>query len=202
MVRLFHLVLVAVLFSSLAHAQPRVSEEEFLSILRGPHPGLVALSERLGTARAERVRAGLLPNPVGGFEREAPRGGAEQSRWRIAWTPPLDGRRGAAVRAAEAGLQAASHELEASRLSLRSELRQRFAEWSLTAERTAVIRSHLGLIERLAEQGRARARSGEASGLAARRLALAALEVQAEAARTEASATNARALALAWHREL
>lgn len=202
MVRRFLLLLVVYLLPSVSHAQPRVSEEEFLSILQGPHPGLTALTERLGTARAERVRAGLLPNPRGGFEREALRGGTEQTTWRIGWTPPLYGRRGAAVRAAEAGLRAASHDLEANRLALRSELRQTFAEWSLTAERAAVIRSHLVLVERLAAQGLARARSGEESGLAARRLALAALEVRAEAARSGASATNARALAFAWHLKL
>jgi len=202
MARLLLTALVAIFFSSIAHAQPRVSEGEFLSLLGDGHPGILALSERIGAARAEWVRASLLPNPVGGFEREAPRDGAEQTTWRIAWRPPLDGRRGAAVRAAKAGLEAATFELEASRLALRSELRQAFAEWALTTERAEVIRSHLRLIESLAEQGRARARSGEESGLAARRLSLAALEVQAEAARTEAAASRGRALALSWHREL
>jgi len=202
MVRLFLAVLAATICSSIAHAQPRVNEEEFLSLIGARHPGFLALTERVGAARAERVRAGLLPNPIGGFEREAPRNGAEQTTWRIAWRPPLDGRRGAAVRAAKAGLEAATFELEASRLALRSELRQTFAEWALTTERADVIRSHLGLIERLEEQGRARARSGDESGLAARRLSLAALEVQAEGARTEATALRARALALSWHREL
>lgn len=202
MLRLLPAILAAMICSSVALAQPRVSEEEFLSRLGARHPGLLALSERVGAARAERVRAGLLPNPVGGFEREAPRDGAEQTTWRVAWRPPLDGRRGAGLRAAKAGLVAATHELDANRLALRSELRQTFAEWALSAERAEVIRSHLSLIERLAEQGRARARSGEESGLAARRLALASLEVQAEAARTEAAATRGRSLALSWHPEL
>ena len=182
---------------SLAQAQERVSERDFLSVLQGDHPSLAALGERVESAHAERVRAGLLPNPTLSFEREAP-GSAEQITWQLAWTPPLDGRRGAAVRAADAGVRASAAQLEFDRLILRSELRQAFAEWAISTERTQVVEAQLVLIRRLAEQMASRATRGEESQLAARRLALAALEVEAEAAQSAATAVRARELALAW----
>jgi outer membrane protein TolC len=190
-------LLAATLMLALAvpgQAQERVSENRYLRVLQEGHPGVAALGERVGAARGERVRAGLLSNPAIGFEREAP-GNIEQDTWQIAWTPPLDGRRGAATRAAEAGLRAASSQFEFDRLMLRSDLRQAFADWAISSERMGVIGFHLALIRRLAEQMEARASRGEESKLGARRLALAALEVEAEAARAEASAARARGAA-------
>lgn len=180
-----------------AHAQTRVSEAEFLSVLRADGPALSTLAERLGAARAARSRAGLLSNPTISFEHEAP-GEAEQTTWRLAWTPPLDTGRGAGKRSAEAGVQSAERQLEADRLRLRSELRRAFADWALGEERRDATASHLESIRRLAERMSARARSGEESGLASRRVSLAALEVEAEASRAEADAARSRALALAW----
>lgn len=196
--------LVAVLVGpSPVPAQERITEDEFLSVLADGQPASAALADRLGTARAERARAGLWPNPVVEFEREAPHDAAEQTTWRVAWRPPfLDGRRGAAIGASRAGLQAATHDLEASRLRLRSDLRAAFADWALGAERRAVLQHHLELIERLTSQMQSRARSGEESGLAARRLSLVALELRAEAVQAGARATHARAAALSWRPEL
>jgi outer membrane protein TolC len=191
--------IVLVASVSTAHAQTRVSEEEFLVVLSEGGPGLSALSERVGAARAERARAGLLVNPTVNFEHEAPREAAEQTTWTLSWTPPLDFRRGAHIRSATAGLQAAQHQLEADRLRLRSEVRQAFADWALGEERRAAAVGHLAAIQRLGERMKARARTGEESGLAARRVSLAALEVEAEAARAEAGGARSRARAMAWH---
>lgn len=196
--------LLAVLDSTTpALAQDHVTETEFLKALDGGQSATAALSDRLGAAQAEHARAGLWPNPVVEFEREAPHDAAEQTTWRIAWTPPFfDGRRGAAVGASRAGLQVATYDLEASRLKLRSDLRAAFADWALNAERQIVLDHHLELIQRLSSQMQSRARSGEESGLAARRLSLVALEVQAEAVQAEAKATLARAVALVWRPDL
>lgn len=193
---LFSIILLAL--AGATEARERVTERQFLSALRADHPGLVALGDRAGTARAERARAGLLPNPIASYEREAP-GNVEQVTWQLAWTPPLDGRRGAAVRAADAGVRAANAQLKFDQLVLRSGLRQAFAEWALTTERTRVVESHLELIRRLAGQMDARASRGEESRLAARRLALAALEVEAEAARSAAAASRSTEMALVWN---
>ena len=201
MVRLFLIVLIVTSYSSFAHAQSQVSEEEFLSSFgihtqgswpcpngsewRGPSASEPVCCPIQWVASSARSH-GAVPSRQ--------HGGSRGSRLSTAVEEPQS--------AAKAGLQAANLELETSRLELRSELRRVFAEWALTSERTAIIDSHLGLIERLAEQGRARARSGEESGLSARRLSLAALEVRAEAARAAAAATHARAMALSWNREL
>lgn len=182
----------------IAHAQTRVSEAEFLSVLREGGPALSSLGERLGAARAARSRAGLLSNPSITVEHETP-GEAEQTTWMLSWTPPLDAGRGAGKRSAEAAVQAAERQLEADRLRLRSELRRAFADWALGEERRDAATSHLGSIRRLADRMSARARSGEESGLAARRVSLAALEVEAEASLAEADASRFRALALSWN---
>lgn len=193
---LFGAILLAV--ASLAEAQERVSEREYLRVLQADHPAVIALGERVGVARAERSRAGLLENPTATFEREAP-GNAEQTTWGLTWTPPFDGRRGAAVRSAHAGLKAAEAQLDYDRLALRSELRQAFAEWSLSSERTQLLESHFAHVRRLADQMASRATQGEESRLGARRLALAALEVEAEAARSAAAASRAREMAVSLH---
>lgn len=150
-------------------------------------------------ARAERVRTGLLSNPTLGVEYEAQGDAVDQTTWTVSWKPPLDPSRGPARKAANAGVQKATHQLEADRLRLRSELRQVFAEWALGEERQSIVSGHLVSIERLAERMEARARTGEESGLASRRVSLAALEVRAEAARAEAAAARSRAAALAWN---
>ena len=195
-------VLLAVILPGGAFAQVRVSESDYLAVLTKDYPGLSISAEQVGVAQAERTRAGLLLNPTLSVERESPRDSPEQLTGQISWTPPLDGRRGAAVRAANAGLRAATHRSEADQLLLRSELRQAFAEWAISFERDQIVETHLTLIRRMAEQMRARVTSGEESGLAAKRLALAALEVEAEAARTSASARRARASAFAWNGSL
>jgi outer membrane protein TolC len=193
--------ILCVMLATSAHAQGPVRESEFLSVLQRDHPALASLNERVGIARAERTRAALLANPTASYEREAP-GSTEQITWQLAWTPPLDGRRGAATRAADAGLHAATSQLEFDCLTLRSEMRQAFAEWSISSERSQVLDLHLALVRRLATQMESRASRGEESQLAARRLALAALEVEAEAALSEASAVRARAVAFSLHRGL
>ena len=192
---------LVVTLATTAHAQGLVRESDYLSVLQDDHPGRISLMERVGLARAERTRAGLLANPTASYEREAP-GSTEQVTWQLAWTPPLDGRRGAAKRAADAGLRAATSQLEFDQLMLRSDMRQAFADWALSFERSQVVDVHLALVRRLAAQMSARATRGEESGLAARRLTLAALEVEAEAARTAAEAARARELAFALHRGL
>lgn len=201
--RWLYVAVFALLIPCPARAQDRITEAEFLAVLNDGHAGVAALGDRVGAARAERIRAGLAPNPVVSFEREAPHDVARQTTWSVAWTPPFfDGRRGAAVRATKAGLAAATHELEASRLSLRSDLRAAFADWALASERRAILDHHRDLIGRLSSQMRSRAKSGEESGLAARRLALVALEVEAQAARTDVGATHAQARVRAWRPEL
>jgi len=185
-----------------AHGENTLTEEEFLAPLTRGYPSLIALSDRLGLARAERRGASILSNPELGFEREEPSGTTRQSTWRLAWTPPLNGRRGLSIQAADAELSAAENDLEATLLGLRSQMRAAYSRWVVSSERASSLASHLGLIEALTEQMTRRAERGEEPVLAARRLGLAAKQAQAEVSLARAALARARATALAWRPEL
>ncbi len=163
----------------------RFSEERFLAPLTEGHPAIVALTERLAGAEGERREARVM-NPEFGFDREAPDGAANQSVFRLSWKPPLDGRSGLRKRAADAGVRAATSEFDWAKLQLREELRSAYAEWAQAAERRDLLSAHVTVMKRLAERARVRAETGEESGLGARRLALAATEVQSKFAQAEA----------------
>ena len=172
---------------------PVVTEQAFLEAVGPEHPAWRSLEGDLADAEAEVRRAATLPNPTLAFTREAPDGLPSENTWVLAWRPPLDGRRGPARDAAEAGVRAARAGLAARRLQVRGELRRLYADWALAAARLDIIDSHAERIERAADVLHRRAESGEVSGLAARRIALSAEGVRAARARAEAS--HARAVA-------
>jgi outer membrane protein TolC len=172
-----------------------VTEDEFLAAIDEEHDALRSLAEGLGRAEGARLEARTLPNPRLEFWREEPDSNPEVTNWTLAWTPPLDGRYGLGKKAAEAGLAAARGRFDADRAALRREFRRAFADWSGAFSRRAILREQLDLVARLAGQERQRARTGEGSGLAARRFALAEGEVRAEVG--DADAAHARAEAAA-----
>ena len=201
------LALVSAMVGGAAYAEDlspnsRFNEAAFLEALNEHHPAFVALTDRLGAARAERKQAGTLDNPAFGVEHEAPEGATQQTTWSLAWTPPLDGRRGLRIQAGEAAESAASLDLKADKLGLRLALRAVYARWALAHERREVVGSHLEFVRRLVSQMRARATAGEESGLAARRFDLARVEVETELARAEADELEARSEAAVWRPEL
>ena len=179
----------------------RLTEKEFLAPITAGHPAVVALTERLANAEGER-RAARLMNPQVGFDREVPDGAANQSIFWLRWQLPLDGRRGLRKRAAEAGVQAAESEFDWAKLQLRVRLRGVYAEWAQVAERRDLLSANVTVVKRLAERARMRADSGEESGLGARRLALAAAEVQSELAQAEAALVRIEAKVRVVHPEL
>ena len=195
--RVWCAVALALLIPAAAGAES-LRESEFLDLLDAAHPAFAALSQRIGEARAEVARARVLANPVIDFEREAPEESPAVSTLSMAWTPPLDGRRGPHVKAATAGLDAATADFESATLNLRRDLRASFATWATASERRRIIETHAALIEGLAEQMEARAESGEESRLAARRVSLAALEVRGEKARADVAAAAAQSRAVVW----
>ncbi len=180
----------------------RFTEASFLEVLDDGHPALVALTDRLGAARAEHQQAGILANPTFGLEHEAPEGATHQTTWTVAWQVPLDGRRGLRVEAGSAAESAARMELEVDKLGLRLALRSIYARWAVAHRRREIVASHLELVQRLVSQMRARATAGEASGLAVRRFDLARVELEAELARAEAEEIAGRSEATAWLAEL
>lgn len=196
--QLFLAAILAAACAVPARAQQTITEGEFLRILDSDHPALRARSDRLGMAEAERLRAGALQNPTVEFWREAPDDNPRVTNWTLSWTPPLDGRRGPRVDAAEAGLLAAESDYEALTLGLRHELRASYAGWAIGAERQKLIRSHVDLVQRLTAQVTARADKGEESQLAVRRLELTSLDVRSQLVQAEAGWLQLQASALAW----
>ncbi len=196
-------IAVVVLFS-VASAVPaqEVTEEGFLAALDEGHVGVRSLTD--GTARAEgaRLRAGTFANPRLDFWREDPGDNPRVTNWTLAWTPPLDGRHGLGKRAAEAGVAAARQRFEVDRAALRKEFRQAFARWSLGLESRGIYQQQLNLVSELAEQARQRARVGEESGLAARRLTLSEGEVRMALGSADAEYVRAAAAARALRQGL
>jgi outer membrane protein TolC len=175
-----------------------LTEAEFLSAFDAEGAAVRALREGLVRAEAARRRAGLLANPRADFWREQPDANPRVTNWTLSWTPPLDGRYGLGKKSADAGLAAARERLAADKAGLRRELRSAFAGWSLAFERRNVLREQFEQVRRLAEVERQRARTGEESGLSARRFTLAESEVGAALAAAEAALARAEALARAW----
>ena len=195
------LVIVVGMPLSVAADEGRLTEDEFLAPITAEHPAVVALTERLARAEGER-RAARWKNPEFVFDREAPDGAANQSIWSLQWQPPLDGRRGLRKKAAEAGVLAAESEFDWAKLQLRVQLRGVYAEWAHVSERRDLLLAHMTVVQQLADRARARAATGEESGLGARRLALAVAEVQGELARTSAALTRVEAKVRVVHPEL
>jgi outer membrane protein TolC len=170
--------------STVGAGAAEITEAEFLSRLTDDHPASVVLTNELAVAEGDR-RTPRTENIDLSFEREAPEDAPAQSTLKLSWRPPLDSRRGLANKAAEAGLAAAERQLVWKRLRLREQLRELYARWSLVVERRDLFADLTKRIQQLASRARARASTGEESGLNARRMELAAAEGQAAAAEAE-----------------
>lgn len=195
-------VLAAPAFGNMAGAQEAVTESQFAEGVGAEHAAARALGEDLARAEALRRRAAALANPRFEFSREQPDDSPRQDTWSLAWVPPLEGRRGLAHGAAEAGVEAARERLALERARLRREVRRAYGDWSLSRERREVLSGQLALVEDLAGKAQQRARVGEESGLAARRLELAASEVGAQLVGARTQQIRAEATALGWRPDL
>ncbi len=188
--------------SSRAQEVVAVSEEEFLAPLGPTHPAVVALTEELGRAEAERRRAGALENPTIAFEREAPSNQAAQGTLKLSWRPPLDGRRGLAVDATEASVEAANQNLEWAQLDLRQQFREVHTRWAVAQQRRSLIAAHFESLAALDRRLTVRAARGEESQLTARRFRLAMAELRGELAYAESDLARARGNALTARADL
>jgi cobalt-zinc-cadmium efflux system outer membrane protein len=173
------------------------SEQEYLASFHATHPARAILDKPLRKARADVRAAGLLENPIGSFEREAPEN-LEQNTWSLSWLPPFDGRRSARKAAAEAALESAKGERALAGAELRTTLREAYARWALASERTTIVEDPTHRLRQLVTRVSQRASSGEASVLSARRIALAVLEIEAAAVRADVERIDAEAVALGW----
>lgn len=175
-----------------------VGEDLFLAAVDAAHPAARALAGDVGAAGARRLQASLLEDPRLELTREAPEGVARETTWGLAWTPPIDGRRSKAVRAAEAGVEVETHRLAARLLVLRSDVREAYAAWATDEARSALLAEHSGRLENLARRMRNRAEAGEDSLLAAQRLEIASRSSGISLSEARAAGARSREMAAAW----
>lgn len=195
---------VAALFlpvSSPAQTTTSLTEAEFLAPLGPDHPVFLALAGELGAARAGVVSARALADPDLSAVREET-GDADEVELTLSWQPPHPRRRRLAIAAAEGEVAAAAARFADELLGIELVLREVYARWAVASARADGLRAHLERVEELALRQRRRAEVGEASGLDARRLDLAVVELRASLARAEAEAASAEAMARAWRPEL
>jgi len=201
MPRRYCLYLCFLAFSALAERAPAavpLSESEFLSRATA-QPGVAALLDGpVLAATAEAQRASIWANPVAEVEGESPGEERRQTTWSLSWQAPLDPRRGPLRAAARASVDAAVGERAWSALELRAELRGTYADWALAVERAAASTDLLDRVRKLVAAWSERARSGEESGLALRRLQLASVELEAQAGNAFAELARTAAAARAW----
>jgi outer membrane protein TolC len=185
-----------------ARAATVIHESQFLRVFDAEHPAVIALGDRVADAEAARIGAGTLANPTLDAEVEAPDGAADQTTVRLGWAPPLDGRRGAAIDAAEATLEAARHDMHWQRARLRQRMRAVFADWAVAHAHFAALRDHVEQLRTLEERSRLRAERGEDSPLSARRLSLEVSQAVVDLAAARAERARARARAESAHGDL
>lgn len=185
MPRRYCLYLCFLTFSTFAERAPAAApldELEFLSRTTAQPRVAALLDGPVLSAMAEERRASIWDNPVAEVERESPGEDRRQTTWSLSWRAPLDPKRGPLRVAARAAADAAVKDRAWSALELRAELRETYAEWALSAERTDASSDLLDRVRKLMTVLGERARTGEESGLALRRLQLAAVELEAQAA--------------------
>ena len=177
---------------------PVVTEAEFLSVLDEAHPAVRESAEAVGRAEAGVLEARTFSNPELGAEREDPSGPIGQTDILVSWQLP-GVERGPRIEAREGEVEAArrrfAHELLAHRLAMR----EAYAGWAVAAARQNRLAAQAGRAESLAQREAARAESGEASGLEASRLRLAAATLRSRVALAGVAGEEARAEAAAWH---
>ena len=123
----------------------------------------------MAAATGHREQAGVFSNPELTWEREDLDEVVRQDTWSMSWRLPFDGRE---HRLAEADAEIAASKAmsDATRLNVRLELRELFAEWYVASEREGALKRHFEAIRRLAGSRRPPAsgpRTGCPSGQAA-----------------------------------
>jgi len=177
---------------------PVVTEAEFLSVLDKTHPAVRESAAAVEVAEARVVAARTFSNPVLEASREEPRGAARQTDVLVSWKIP-DARRRPRIEAREGDVQAARRLLAHQLLAHRLAMKQVWAAWAAAHSREERLATHAARLGTLAEREADRAAAGEASGLEALRLELAAATLRSRVAVAGAASERARAEAASWH---
>lgn len=181
-----------------AWGQRQITEEEFLGRLTPEHAAVAQARADIGNAGAERLRVAVVEDPQFGFVREDLGDAGTESVLSLAWTAPLDGRRGLGIEAAEAGIAAAEANQRAALFETRASMRQAYASWLVSSDRATLLKANLGRLEEVVRSISARAGKGEESALAASRIQLSAIEVRNLLGVVEAERVRAVAAVRVW----
>ncbi len=184
-----------------AQDRPVVTEAEFLAVLERAHPAVRESAEGVALAEARLLESRTLDNPVVEAVREDPAGPSGQTDLRISWQFPDTARR-AEIDAREGELWAARRRLAYDRLAYRLAMREAYADWAVASERRQRLSTRTQRVELLAEREALRAQRGEASGLMARRLQMAATTLRSRVALAATETERARAQAAFWRPDL
>jgi outer membrane protein TolC len=177
---------------------PVLTEAEFLSVLDETHPAVRESAEAVASAEAGVLAARTFANPVLEAIREDPQGPIGQTDVLFAWQIPGADRR-PEIMAREGEVEAARRRFTDQLLTHRLAMRDAYATWAVAAARRERLSAQAERVEALAEREAVRAERGEASGLEARRLGLAASTLRSRVALAGVAAERARAEAAAWH---
>ncbi|MXZ37785.1 MAG: TolC family protein [Holophagales bacterium] len=181
-----------------AQGRPVVTEAEFLSVLDETHPAVRESAGAVGLAEARLLAARTLDNPVVEAVREDPGGPIGQTDVLVSWQIP-GAERGPEIRAREGEIGAARRGLAHELLGYRLAMREAYAGWAVADARRQRLTLQAERVGSLAQREAVRAERGEASGLEARRLGLAAATLRSRVALAAGASERARAEAAAWH---
>lgn len=178
-----------------------VTEADVLSRLNATSPAVVSQSLDRPLAEAAVLAARRVDNPVLALGREDPDGGTEQTEWSLSWQLPRAART-LEIAAATSAVDAATARVEDRLRSLRGTVRRDFARWAVASRRAASLAASVDRLDSLTTRERLRATQGETSGLAVRRLELAASALRARRALAVADEEQARGAVRGWWPEL
>lgn len=158
------------------------------------NPNLAAAGWSIAVAQGERIQAGLIPNPELSFEVEDTRSDTRTSTVQLTQPIELGGKRGARIRLAERGSDAAALELERSRNELRSEVILAFYGHLRARMRVDLAEESLRLTERGTTIAEGRVKAGKVPPIELTRAQVQMAEVQLELnrSRKELASANAR----------
>ena len=195
--------LLAWLIAAAGGAQePRVlTEAEYLSALDEKHPAVRESVQALARAEARVTAARTFANPVLEGIREDPAGPIGQTDILVSWQIP-GAERGPEIEARESEVQAVRTRLAHEFRTYRLAMREAYAGWAVANARRQLLAAQAERVESLAEREAARAERGEASGLEANRLRLAAATLRSRVVLAEVASEGARAEAAAWRPDL
>ena len=182
--------------------EPRVlTEAEYLSALDEKHPAVRESVQALARAEARVTAARTFANPVLEGIREDPAGPIGQTDILVSWQIP-GAERGPEIEARESEVQAVRTRLAHEFRTYRLAMREAYAGWAVANARRQRLAARAERVESLARREAARAERGEASGLEANRLRLAAATLRSRVVLAEVASEGARAEAAAWRPDL